>query len=427
MIDGNFIGGISAAIRASKKDQIDRDELLARVQSWRDKNSSSEQHCSWEQAAAIDGPELLLLDLSDVDLSGLDLRRINLIGCDLRNARLINTKLDGAVLEHCDLSGVDSMFGSFRNATLRYCDLVKASFREANFEGANFAYSDLEGSTMSGSLHNSKTRFFMARLQGVKFTSATLSQVDFENASTMYGVYLSGARLDGTAISYSLFNGAIGPELNGDYHQASLTYSSIKANLHAAGRYDMASKAYIKERRMEKLANSPKHSRRIFGGPIFGDKYGTSKYSDLIVRVRKGSKWWHPKGLVFYVSHTAKWFSNSVIDVLCSYGESPKKVLTWMVLTLFLIAPVTYLLLGGLSWQSEVIDEFPSIKSPLLQALYFYLQYVLYSIDTFTTADFSRLDAANDLVRLFSGLFALAGIFLTGLLGFVFGNRVRHA
>ena len=427
MNDGDHIGGMLSVVRSSKLHRLSRDELLRRVQSWRDTHPIPEEITSREQALEIGGPDLTHLDLSNLDLSDLDLRGIKLTSCDLHNAKLNSTKLDGALLFGCDLSGAESWVGSFRNASLRQCYIVGARFMHADFEGASFAYSNLERTIMIGTLHGRDTWFFNARLQGVNFSEAHLSQVDFRDARTMYGAYLYLARLDGAAIDYSLFNGAIGHELDRDYHKASVTYSSIKANLDAAGRYDEAAKAYIKERKMEKYASAPWNARRVFGERGLGDVYEYSKDLNRMVRVSIGSKWRQPKTWWFYISHSAKWISDSVIEALCSYGESPGRVVFWMALTLFLITPLTLHLAGGLYWPREVIEEFLSLRSPILRALYPYLQYVLYSIDTFTTADFARLGAANDLVRLFSGLFALAGIFLAGLLGFVAGNRIRHS
>jgi hypothetical protein len=44
-----------------------------------------------------------------------------------------------------------------------------------------------------------------------------------------------------------------------------------------------------------------------------------------------------------------------------------------------------------------------------------------------TTASFSGLQPINDAVKLTSGFFAILGIFLSGLLGFVAGNRIRRS
>jgi hypothetical protein len=63
----------------------------------------------------------------------------------------------------------------------------------------------------------------------------------------------------------------------------------------------------------------------------------------------------------------------------------------------------------------------------LQQQRYVYTQLLLYTLDAFTTANFAVLQPANEVARLLSGLFAIVGIFLTGLLGFVAGNRIRRS
>lgn len=117
--------------------------------------------------------------------------------------------------------------------------------------------------------------------------------------------------------------------------------------------------------------------------------------------------------------------SDWAVELLCSYGESPWRVLLWMVFVLFLLGPVLFYLFGGLERGGIRLQIFSS--NPPQQLGNVYLQYILYTIDTFTNADFSGLEPANDLVRLISGFLALLGIFLAGLLGFVAGNRIRHS
>ena len=95
--------------------------------------------------------------------------------------------------------------------------------------------------------------------------------------------------------------------------------------------------------------------------------------------------------------------------------------------TLFVIGPALISLLGGLEWTGDNRQIYQSLSTPFQRWAYAYFQHVLYMTDTFTTADFAQLEPANDLVRLVSGLMAMLGIFLAGLLGFVAGNRIRYS
>ena len=143
--------------------------------------------------------------------------------------------------------------------------------------------------------------------------------------------------------------------------------------------------------------------------------------------VTKVAKWWSPQTWRFYFRHTAKWMTDWIVELVCGYGESVWRVLCSMGAILFIIGPATIWLLGGLDWTGENQQIYYTLTAPFKRRVYAYFQYVLYMVDTFTTADFAELKPVNDLVRLASGFIALVGIFLAGLLGFVAGNRIRHS
>ena len=52
--------------------------------------------------------------------------------------------------------------------------------------------------------------------------------------------------------------------------------------------------------------------------------------------------------------------------------------------------------------------------------------YLTYSLSAFTTTGFARFQAADDRVGFVTGIQAIIGIFLAGLLGFVAGSRIRR-
>ena len=115
-----------------------------------------------------------------------------------------------------------------------------------------------------------------------------------------------------------------------------------------------------------------------------------------------------------------------VVEYLCDYGESVGRVLFWMALLLFIAGPFTFGLPGLLAWPAENRGAFLNLPSPWRYA-YAYLQQFLYVLDAFTTASFAELQPTTALTRVLSGLTALIGVFLTGLLGFVAGNRIRRS
>lgn len=419
--------GALAMVHWANLQRIAREELEDIVVAWRSVHGSPPEVISRDQRLQHIGPELTHLDLSNIDLSEMDLRYIKLLHCNLSGAKLNSTRLDGAFLFGCDFSQIDSWVGSFRCTSFRQCYIVNSRFMHGRFEGASFAHSNLENTKLINSYHDRDTWFFKTRLHRTNLQEAHLEKVNLKEARTLFGVKLHLARLEGTELDYSLFGGKIGEELEREFVQAARTYSAIKANLEAAGHYNQAARAYVKERQMEKAASAPWNARRLCGAAELGDEHEYSQEHSRLVRTKLGARWWNPRTWWFYLRHTAKWASDWVVELLCSYGESVRRVLFWMGAILFVIGPTLIRLLGGLEWTGDNRQIYYALSKPFQRWAYAYFQYVLYMIDTFTTAGFAELEPVNDLVRLASGFVALLGIFLAGLLGFVAGNRIRHS
>jgi hypothetical protein len=182
------------------------------------------------------------------------------------------------------------------------------------------------------------------------------------------------------------------------YGEAKRGYLVLKRNFDSLGDYDAASKAYCRERRMEKLEAYQKA------------KAALSKREWLGV-----------------VTNGLKALGEQFVEVLCDYGESVWRVVAWMAILLFLLGPALVAMLGGLYWTGDNLPIYSSLSNPWQRGWYSYFQYVLYILDAFTTANFAKLEPVNDAVRLASGLVALSGIVLAGLLGFVAGNRIRRS
>ena len=204
--------------------------------------------------------------------------------------------------------------------------------------------------------------------------------------------------------------GAIGEELEAEdrkleardrawrYGEAKRGYLALKQNFEDLGDYDAASKAYRKERRMEKL-EAYQRARAAF----------------------QERKLW----LAF--ARGAKAAGDLLVELLCDYGESVWRVIAWMLALIFVAGPALVALLGGLYWTGDNYSTYYRLTSPLLRWLYACWQYVLYILEAFTTAGFAEMKPVNDFVRLVSGLIAMSGIVLAGLLGFVAGNRIRRS
>jgi len=168
----------------------------------------------------------------------------------------------------------------------------------------------------------------------------------------------------------------------------------LKNNFAQIGRYRDESWAYVKERQMGKMMNHPRLARKYYANelPENPDAWQLA---------------W------FYARHTAKWAADWVVEWTCGYGESALKTLRAMAVALVIFA-VLYRLLGA------VVDAGGNPSSSWLHCL-------LYSGGAFTTFGVDTLRPANDWIRALSILESVVGIALTGLLGFVLGNRIRRS
>ena len=137
----------------------------------------------------------LLADFTDADLSGA-----NLVGCTL-DCYFDNTKLVGS-----NLFAADVELCSFEEAILDGANLRGIRGGEINFEDASFINADLSSPPPSD-LTVRGTYLPQCRFDGVNFTNANLSGVDFSH-SGFYGANFTGANLR-DAIEFSNIGDAI--------------------------------------------------------------------------------------------------------------------------------------------------------------------------------------------------------------------------
>jgi len=338
--------------------------------------------------------------LGEADLQGAFLLEANLHGtnlsrANLREALMLGVSLQGAVL---------------REANLQRANLVGAKLREANMRGANLHGAKLVSVDLRGAT------LWHANLQGADLRFADLRQTDLLDVEPrgLLGIKLYRAKLDHTLLKREQLGPAIGDEQTGEYREARDAYLALKQNFESLGDYEAASWAYIKERKMERACSAPWDARRFFGQEELGDM-PQHKLPPSSPRV-----WW------FFLRHAVKWIGDGTVDALCGYGESIGRVIGWMAFLLFIAGPLCFGILALLDWPDKNVEIFLALPVPQ-RYTYAYLQQLFYVFDAFTTTNFAQLQPANDFARLLSGIIALLGIFLTGLLGFVAGNRIRRS
>jgi hypothetical protein len=174
------------------------------------------------------------------------------------------------------------------------------------------------------------------------------------------------------------------PERN-RFWQASKIYRALKAIFDSNGLYGDASWAYRRVRKMEK------HLAKYYAGEAYKTKQ------------------WNP-----FFKNSIKWLFDTAIEILSDYGESPWRILVW-INVLWIGFALSYWLCSG------VIDNDSGLTT------YDPINLLAFSLGTMTTLESVGLSARNvQLMRFLMPLEALLGIALTGLFGFVLGNRINR-
>jgi len=200
---------------------------------------------------------------------------------------------------------------------------------------------------------------------------------------------------------------AIGDELAKEYGEARAAYLALKQNFESLGDYEAASWSYIKERKMEKACSAPWRVRR-------GSRGGKS--DDTAETRRPGERWRMWRSLA---KHTLKWLSDWVVEVVCNYGEGPWRTVATMLLVFGFFTGI-YWITGA----AGTVEQTPD--GPQFSAARNLGDLAVFSLGAFAAIDPGQLEPRAAWVHILMGVEALLGIGLTGLLGFVLGNRIRR-
>lgn len=391
--------------------------------------------------AFLQNADLLGAELQEACLNGAKLQDAILIGAKLKGAKLWGAELQGAKVQRADLQGVLAPEAKFMGAYLDHANLRKAEMPDADLSEASLQGSKLSEAILSGArlqnawltradlrdadltradlrtAHTAEVDF-----RGADLRHADLREVDLHDVESLQDASFYRAKLHNTSIRREDLGDAIGDERAGNYQEARAAYFALKQNFANLGDHRAASWAYVRERRMETACSAPWRARQFYGEEQLGESIEhllsseVPRHTVLVNRLRVWS---------FLIRHTEKWASDSFVDLLCHYGEGVRPVLFWMAL-LLLGSPLLFGVLGLLDWPDKNAEIFFSL-SGRRRHLYGYFQHFLYILDAFTSAHFAELEPASAFSRVLSGCIALIGIFLTGLLGFVVGNRIRRS
>jgi hypothetical protein len=258
----------------------------------------------------------------------------------------------------------------FRGAVLKRANLKGADLRGADLRGAELGRTNLEGALLQD-----------AKLEELDLSDCIVSRV-----------HTCGARLQRTRLEQEQLGGAVGEELQGEYGAAGKAYLALERNFTELGDHDAACWAYGRRRRMEKRA-----------------------------ALRRARQAWREHRWGAAVQPTLKYARDQVVEWVCDYGEN-----VWRVLLTLLVIYVLFVPVYGLTSAVLRVEETPAgkVKAPT----YDLVDLALYSLTAMTAPGNPPEDLfpRDALAYLLTALQTLLSIFLTGLMGFVAGNRIRR-
>jgi uncharacterized protein YjbI with pentapeptide repeats len=334
------------------------------------------------------------INLQEVVLDGANLQGAILLGANLQRAQLEDANLQGAILALANLQEAKLWDANLRGAILPGANLQGAHLYNCNLQGAILVLANLQEALVNS-----------ANLQGAHLDHASLREVDFTSVHALEETRWYRARFDRTNMTRDKLGHAIGEEKQRDYYRAKESYLALKNNFESIGRYEDASWAYVKERKMEKMTNHPRHARRYY-----------AKQENLT----HSANWRSARLWGFYLRHIWKWIMDWAAELVCSYGESIPRVIVTLA-----VVYAAFTLGYGLTW--SVMRVTTSAEGVTRVFTGNPLDWAIFSLGALTTMDAVGLEPRNCIVQLFAGLEALVGIFLTGLLGFVVANRIRRS
>jgi uncharacterized protein YjbI with pentapeptide repeats len=346
---------------------------------------------------------------AEVDLAGATLDRAVLNGANLidaiaeeiraEGAMLRFTLLDRAAFEDATLDGSD-LWGArldgadLRNASLKRVRLQEASLKGAHLYNVNLTGADLRGADLRGAtLDDSDLRGALlegADLRGASLRGARLQEVDLSE-TRLQGACVGKAWLERTRMHRGQFGESIGDEAGGDYQEAAQGYLALEHNFDVLGDHEAVSWAYRKRRRMRK--RQALQEARL--------AWRERRWSDAVDGYRT-------------------FVLDGLVEAICDYGESVWRV----VVTLFFVYCCSFVLYGTTGSVVRVatgeVVGFGSARD--------LIDLGTFALTSMTSPEGPSVGLAprDASVHLFTGFQVILSVALTGLLGFVLGNRIRR-
>ena len=348
----------------------------------------------------------------------------------MENKVIIGVDYSGQVLEGVDFSGCTLTKVNFKNATLKHC-----VFDEATLDSCSFDCSSTPNEPNLQSVSFRKTtminyRFRYAHMVWSDFRYASINQATFEDAiidfCDLYRCFFEGvvlfkhARISNSSLYYTYFGDATNirrENLVNDriLQQDKAAYTKFLVDWHQYGTgvrtndmklvSDWSPNASIKARwsdaediykTLTGLWNERGFNADANWGYVQGRRMERRRMMTELTDKSLG--FWTKLGRLWHI------IGNSLSDLFFGYGESMFKMIVTYIFTVLLFA---------FFFRSEV--------SPLE-----YVEALGISLKNMAGMDSEVLQGVSPLVDMLNLVQTTIGILLTGIFGFILGNKIRN-
>ena len=344
-------------------------------------------------------------DVKDLNLGGQTLEGLDFSGCMLtnvnfKNATLRHCKFDEAHLDSCDFD-----HGGCADApTLQSVSFKKATLENCRFRYANIAWSDFRYARINNATFEDATvdycDFYRCFLEGVvlfkhsSFSNCSLFNTYFGDGANIRRENLSKGRIlqqDKAAYTHFLVDWhdfGTGVRTN-DRREVSDWSPDASVKARWADAEDIyktlnglwASKGYIADANWAYVQGRRKERRRMM-----------SELGDADIKL--GTK----------IGHLWRIITNSLSDLFFGYGESMLKMVLTYIVTVLVFAFV---------FSKEV-------------SILRYVEALGVSLKNMAGMDSESLQGVSPLVDMLNLVQTTIGILLTGIFGFILGNKIRN-
>ena len=308
----------------------------------------------------------------------------NIVGIDLSGEKLEKIDFTGCTLERVNFKGCEMVHCRFRNAKISWSDFRYAEIQHGTFEGAQIDFCDFYRAFIDGVVIFSGSSFANCSLNKTYLGDCAIirkenlrdnrilqqNKEEYRKFLVDWHTYGTGERTNDLNVKSDWNPQAA---VDARWADAEVIYKNLNALWSGKGYIADGNWAYVQGKRMERWR--------------------------MISQMRDKSLNWLKKGANIWHICT-----NFMSDLFFGYGESMTKMIVTYILTVFLFA-----------W---AFTENVSLLE--------YSQAFAISLKNMVGMDSDILQDVSPLVDMLNVVQTTIGILLTGIFGFILGNKIRN-